>query len=254
MSQEQPRRTQDESIKYGDVFNVSGDLAGQPISPQDAAMMQSAENLVIGQTQKGGPAAVMQSAAAVNERSGVVAHRDASDIPAKQGVAVTETDLPGRSVVTEYVGGQIIGQYVTPAPIGEGPTSGLTMNTGITIGEALEASAMTAGDKPVDRSDAAAIQAAEVRATGSNVIQPGGLASQAQSAADNNARIMRDDGKTKLGDILKDATAKLSADKEVTRADAEGVLGAEIRNKPDMTTHPGGVAASVLAAARLNQS
>lgn len=35
----------------------------------------------------------------------------------------------------------------------------------ITIGQAPEATALTAGDKPVDQSDAAAIQAAEVRAT-----------------------------------------------------------------------------------------
>ena len=49
---------------------------------------------------------------------------------------------------------------------------------------------------------------------------------------------------------MKDATKKLPADKAVTREDAEGVIGAEIRNKPDMSTSPGGVAAS-MAACRL---
>lgn len=53
---------------------------------------------------------------------------------------------------------------------------------------------------------------------------------------------------------MQDATAKLPADKQVTRRDAEGVAAAEMRNDPMLTTHPAGVAASVAAAARLNQS
>ena len=50
------------------------------------------------------------------------------------------------------------------------------------------------------------------------------------------------------------ATARLPADKVVTRQDAEGVMSAELRNNPNVVTHPGGVAASVAAAARLNES
>lgn len=72
----------------------------------------------------------------------------------------------------------------------------------ITIGEALEASALSAGDKPVDQSDAAAIQVAEMRATGTNEVTPGGVASMAQSAADLNPRIMLDEAKTRLSDVL----------------------------------------------------
>lgn len=53
---------------------------------------------------------------------------------------------------------------------------------------------------------------------------------------------------------MQDARQHLAADKKVTREDAEGVIGAEIRNKPDMSTTPGGVAASVVAAATLNQN
>ena len=66
----------------------------------------------------------------------------------------------------------------------------------------MEASAQSAGNKPLDQSDAAAIQAAEVRATGSNVIIPGGLAATAQSAATHNAQVDRDEYKIKLRDIL----------------------------------------------------
>lgn len=39
----------------------------------------------------------------------------------------------------------------------------------------------------------------------------------------------------------------------MTRQDAEGVVTAELRNTPNLSTHPGGVAASVTAAARLNE-
>lgn len=42
-------------------------------------------------------------------------------------------------------------------------------------------------------------------------------------------------------------------DKAVDKDDAARVVGAEIRNKSDMTTRPGGVAASMAAAARVNQ-
>lgn len=54
--------------------------------------------------------------------------------------------------------------------------------------------------------------------------------------------------------MVQDARVKLARDKAVTREDAEGVIGAELRNKLDMTTTPGGVAASMAAAATLNQN
>ncbi|CAA7037547.1 unnamed protein product [Microthlaspi erraticum] len=124
----------------------------------------------------------------------------------------------------------------------------------ITIGEALEAAVLTAGNKPVEWSDAAAIQAAEVRATGRTNIMPGGVAASAQSAATLNARATSDDGKTTLADVLTGASSKLPSDKPATRKDAEGVTGAEMRNDPHLTTYPTGVAASVAAAARINQA
>ncbi|KAI6693245.1 hypothetical protein NL676_020955 [Syzygium grande] len=156
MSQDQPRRPEQgqagrEPIKYGDAFDVSGDIASKAIAPQDAAMMQTAEAVVFGQTHKGGPAAIMQSAATRNERAGLVGCRDVTDVTMDQGVTVTETDVPGQRIITESVAGQ----------------------SPITFGEALEAAAQMAGEKLVDQSDPAAIQAAEVRATGSNVIGPG---------------------------------------------------------------------------------
>lgn len=146
-----------------------------------------------------------------------------------------------------------MGQFVEPTPVQAGRT-GMVQETALTIGEALEATAHTLCDKPVEQSDAAAIQAAEVRATGSNVISPGGLASMAQSAAAYNADCQRDEEKIKMGDVLRDATAKLPADKAATRQDAAGVASAEMRNNPDAIATPGGVAASVAAAARLNQN
>lgn len=44
----------------------------------------------------------------------------------------------------------------------------------------------------------------------------------------------------------------MPADKGATREDAERVVSAELRNKPDMVTTPGGVADAVATAARLN--
>ncbi|KAJ8760748.1 hypothetical protein K2173_017892 [Erythroxylum novogranatense] len=256
MSQEQPRReSKEEPIKYGDVFSsVEGELAEKTVAPRDAAMMQTAENAMMGQTQRGGAASLMQSAAMKNERAGFVGHDDVNDMPVDSGVSITATDLPGRRVITESVGGQVVGQYGQRVALQSmAQTTSGNGGGGITIGEALEATALTAGQKPVEWSDAAAIQAAEVRATGRTTIVPGGVAASAQSAATLNARLTNDQEKTKLGDILADAASKLPGDRAATRRDAEGVAGAEMRNDPFLTTHPAGVAASVAAAARLNQ-
>ena len=72
----------------------------------------------------------------------------------------------------------------------------------ITIGEALEAAAAAIGDKPVDRADAAAIQAAEMRATGVSSGLGSGLGSEAQAAAMVNARMVYDEDKTTLSEII----------------------------------------------------
>ncbi|PHU21879.1 Late embryogenesis abundant protein D-34 [Capsicum chinense] len=252
MSQEQPQREQQEALKYGDVFNVNGELAEQPIAPQDAAMMQSAEAMVFGQTQKGGPASVMQAAAAKNERSGVVSHEDTTQVAGDEGVTVAETQVPGRRIVTESVAGQILGQYVEPLPVTAG-AEGDVVEAPMAIGEALAATALVAGEKPVEQSDAAAIRVAEARATGSSVVTPGGLTATAQSAASVNERLTQDVDKITLNYVLTGAPARLPADKAATRQDAEGVMEAEIRNNPSLTAYPGGVAASVAAAARLNE-
>ncbi|CAD6209645.1 unnamed protein product [Miscanthus lutarioriparius] len=268
MSQGQPRRPsghqetsgEQGAVRYGDVFPaVSGGLAEKPVAPQDAATMQSAENLVFGHTLRGGPAAAMQSAATANERMGAVGHDQATDATAVQGVTVSETRVPGGRIVTEFVAGQAVGQYLARdddgATAGGGASAGAVDKdtTNVTIGEALEATALAAGDAPVERSDAAAIQAAEARATGLDANVPGGLAAQAQSAAAGNAWAWRDEDKATLGDVLANATARLVADKPVESADALGVAGAENRNRDDGTARPGGVAASMAAAARLNR-
>lgn len=53
--------------------------------------------------------------------------------------------------------------------------------------------------------------------------------------------------------FVQNAREKLPADKGATWEDAERVVSAEIRNKLDMATTPGGMADAVTAAARLNQ-
>ena len=47
--------------------------------------------------------------------------------------------------------------YEQPVPITQLPEGGFVQQNTISIGEALEASAQIAGDRPVDESDAAAI-------------------------------------------------------------------------------------------------
>ncbi|OAY75613.1 Late embryogenesis abundant protein D-34 [Ananas comosus] len=253
MSQQQPTR-EDRGVEYGDVFPVAGGLAGQAVAPRDAAMMQSAENVALGQTQPRGPAAAMQSAAAVNEHTGVVAHDEVSEIPRDQGVTVAETRVSGARIVTEFVAGQAVGQYVVgDADVVVGGGGDDWDVEKITIGEALAATARMVGDQPVEKSDAAAIQAAEARATGLNVAFPAGVAAEAQAAADANVWADNDATKLSIGDVLSDAADKMPADKPVERDDAARVADAETRNRPNATARPGGVAASMAAAARLNR-
>ncbi|KAI4304051.1 hypothetical protein MLD38_039615 [Melastoma candidum] len=243
MSQEQPQRP--EELR-------PDDRGGQPIKMP--AMMQTAEARVFGQTQKGGPAAAMQAAATRNERAGFVGHGDVTDIAGDQGIAITEAELPGMRMVTEFVAGQVVGQFVEPTPAERNVNiTAAGIQGSITIGEALEAAGHTRGGKAVDQSDASAIQAAEVRATGTSVVAPGGLASTAQSAAAHNETVDGDEDKIKLGEVLKDATSRLPVDKVATREDAEGIASAEVRNDPEQVIEPGGVAASVAVAVRLNE-
>ncbi|XP_022769533.1 late embryogenesis abundant protein 3-like [Durio zibethinus] len=72
----------------------------------------------------------------------------------------------------------------------------------ITIGEALETTTISVGDKPVDSSDAAAIQTAETIAAGCDDRQRGGLGANVQAAASFNARAARDVTKITNSDVL----------------------------------------------------
>ncbi|XVF72387.1 hypothetical protein PTKIN_Ptkin12aG0117500 [Pterospermum kingtungense] len=123
----------------------------------------------------------------------------------------------------------------------------------ITIGEALETTAISVADKPVDSNDAAAIQAAERRATGGvEDRRCGRLGATAQAAASFNARAAQDVTKITIFDVLSDAASKLSQDKAVTSEDAEEVRGAELRSRPEAFAMPGGVADTMAKAARVN--
>ncbi|KAL8055045.1 hypothetical protein ABFX02_04G030800 [Erythranthe guttata] len=256
MSQEQPRRpeAEQESVKYGDIFQVSGELASKPVAPRDAATAQAAESIILGQVQKGGPAAVMQSAADVNVSRGVLHRDDVTEATRQHGVLISQTDAGGQRIITEAVAGEVVGKYVVA---GEEETTGPPLSAlspgAVTIGQALESVVLSAGDKPVDESDAAVVQAVESRASGLDKVVPGGVAAAAQSAAKHNARTMADEKKIKLRDVLGGAISKLPDDRAVTKEDAEAAVAAELRNKLDMTTYPGGVAASLATAARLNQ-
>ncbi|KAF8107207.1 hypothetical protein N665_0124s0006 [Sinapis alba] len=123
--------------------------------------------------------------------------QEAEKIPStERGVDAAEDKEKG--VAAEASDAQAEGEVNEKKEVANSPASEGT----ITIGEALEAAVLTAGNKPVEWSDAAAIQAAEVRATGRTNIMPGGVAASAQSAATLNARASSEDDKTTLAVVL----------------------------------------------------
>ncbi|KAF7070083.1 hypothetical protein CFC21_075639 [Triticum aestivum] len=167
---------------------------------------------------------------------------------------VTETDEPhaGRRVVTATAGGQVMAQFTVPVP-GAGVEEA---TDAVTIGEALQAAAQTsAGERPVDLADAAAVQAAETRATGLGGVVPGGVAAAAQQAAETNMRPdLAEEEKVRLRDVLGSAAAVLPANKVATREDAVAVATAAKRNAPAGGGGGGkGVADAVAAAAEMNE-
>ncbi|KAK4801632.1 hypothetical protein SAY86_022119 [Trapa natans] len=152
----------------------------------------------------------MQSAATHNERTGLVGHRQVTGVTG-EGVNITELHVPGSRIIIESISGQprvhaCISrerQYMKPAQLQrEEPAVTAAERSTITIGEALEAAALSMSHKPVDQGEVAAIQAAEVRSTGSTEIIHGGLAASAQSAAAHNEQVVREEDKIKLFDIL----------------------------------------------------
>ena len=254
--QEQP-----EPIQYGHVFAVTGDLAVQAIAPRDAEAMRTAEESVQGvqvpQASGGGfsAAVAMETAAAYNQAVGAVRPGQASEAATKQGITVTQTAVPGGRIVTEFVAGQVVGQYsvADQAMMQQQQQQVEEDASKVTIGEAMEAAALSAGDRPLEEADAAAIRAAETQAQGADEVMPGGLADQAWAAASANAWAERDEDKITVGDVLSDATTKLADDKPAEREDAARVVQAETYSDAGARTKAGGVGAAVTTAARLNQ-
>ncbi|XP_022760033.1 late embryogenesis abundant protein D-34-like [Durio zibethinus] len=225
--------------------------------------------MVLGQTRKSGPAAVMQSAATSNERDKGLVRDDEANVAGDEGASVIKSDADGEVWIIEAVEGQVnywiftsyvhcesrvVGRYIQPEVSAVTTPATLLALDPITVGEALETASFSAADRPIDRSDAAAIQAAEVRATRSNEVMPGDIASEAQSLATRNSQTLRFEDQATLSDILSDATLMLPRDKAVTPEDADKVVAAKVRNNPNMTTTPGGVGAAMAAAAWRSQN
>ncbi|XP_047258432.1 late embryogenesis abundant protein D-34-like, partial [Capsicum annuum] len=95
-------------IKYGDIFEVSDELSRKPIAPKDAAAMQAAESMVIGNVKKGGPAALAQSAADMNERRGLLPHDAVTNVTRHDAVTISKTEVDGQRVFIESIGGRIL--------------------------------------------------------------------------------------------------------------------------------------------------
>lgn len=108
------------------------------------------------------------------------------------------------------------------------------------------------GDKPVDHADAAAVVAAEMRATGLAGVVPGGVGAAALAAAESNAQ---NEEKTSISDVLENASAVLPANKVVTREDAVSIRSAEEQSRwaRDRKETGFGVASTVMEAAEINE-
>ncbi|CAL4968568.1 unnamed protein product [Urochloa decumbens] len=183
------------------------------------------------------------------ERDKVIGHGQEQSAAAGGGLQVSETDLPaGRRMVTTSAGGQVMAQFTVPVP-GQDVAEA---TDAVTVGEALQAA--PGDDRPVSLADAAAVQAAEMRATGLGGSLPGGVAAAAQRAAEANMA----EGKAavRIRDVLGDAAAALPADKVATREDAEKVAAAAARNVGKRAGAGGkgsGVVEAVAAAADMNE-
>ena len=114
-------------------------------------------------------------AATVNASAGHVGKAQITGPVADAGATVIEAELAGRRVVTESIGGQVVAKMMTPAPVAMTDPPGALDKDDVTVGRALEAVVAMAEDRPVDQSDAAAIQVAETCATGSHATIPGAV-------------------------------------------------------------------------------
>ena len=107
-----------------------------------------------------------------------------------------EPKNPGRVFHTERVAPRDATESVTEQLAHGGSGDGV-------IDETYDTRAI--GDKPVERSDAAAIRVAEASALGGDAERwaiPGGVAERAQAAAAANARAARDEDKVTMTDVL----------------------------------------------------
>ncbi|KAL8495338.1 hypothetical protein ACS0TY_019483 [Phlomoides rotata] len=83
----------------------------------DAAILQAAEAAVLGNTPKGAPAALVKFVADLNKQRGVVGHDDMIDVIRHRGVTIAEAEVCGYRMITESIGGQVIGQFGEPVDV-----------------------------------------------------------------------------------------------------------------------------------------
>ena len=81
-------------ITYGNALGAQGKLSDEPITLEDASLMQSAEARTFGHTEKEGAASIMQAAAQENISRGLV-EKDAHSVAAEEGVVAQRIMVPG---------------------------------------------------------------------------------------------------------------------------------------------------------------
>lgn len=88
-------------VTYGNILGAREKLGTEPVTPEDAALMQSAEARTFGQTRKDGAASVMQAAAEENVKAGFVKEGEHSEV-AEEGVVAQEILIPGLSPARSF--------------------------------------------------------------------------------------------------------------------------------------------------------
>ncbi|KAI3408242.1 uncharacterized protein J3R85_020418 [Psidium guajava] len=197
------------------VASVEGELADKPLALKNAALKQTAENLTLGQVQKGAAATAMQSAA--------TQHDSVNEIVAERGGNVAASDLPGLRLIVESIGRQVLGQYSQQAPLEAGPLVPENKNRPSGDGDS------TVGGPNHDWRS------------------PGSHSSDGRRRACGRENEV---GRCFIGG----ASSKLPSDKPAMHADAEGVTAAEMRNDPFLTAHPVGVATNSGSGGQINTS
>ncbi|PPS00362.1 hypothetical protein GOBAR_AA20294 [Gossypium barbadense] len=255
MSQGQPIKPQadqlsnQEGIKYGDVFDVTSGLASKTIAPRDVAIMLEAETEVLRKPLDTGANAVMYSAATANLRVGVVGPDESNEMVEREDVAVSKsTDAQGKLVVNEAIADHML--HLCPR-LRLPPRVMLLIKVASPLEKLWRQQSSLLVTNRLNKVMPLQYEWLKrgLLAAGT---QHSGLGTRAQAAATFNDRTTYCHNKITISDISSMCTRsmeKLPTVKTVKNEDAEEMRGAKKRNKADVIATAGGVVDTMATAA-----